>query len=109
MRSRDFCYWLQGFIEVGQPHIVTMEQLATIRNHLNMVFRHEIDPSHGNPEYIEELRKIHEGGIDKARRPEEGNPPNGTPVTLPSALTDMLPPAWLGTTKGDGSGGAMNC
>ena len=26
-----------------------------------MVFRHEIDPSHGSPDHIEELRKIHEG------------------------------------------------
>lgn len=83
MTSRDFCYWLQGFIEVGQPHIVTQEQLATIRAHLAMVFHHEIDPSHGSKQHVEELRKIH-----------EGNPPDGTPVTLPKVLTDILPKDW---------------
>jgi len=125
MTSRDFCYWLQGFIEVGQPHIVTMEQLATIRAHLNMVFRHEIDPSFGKPEYIEELRKIHEGQqpevfcVDHSRStPESAKPtiveqyPDGAKVELDPALTGLLPADWLAKLPkggGDGFGGAMNC
>lgn len=45
MTSRDFCYWLQGFLEVAKPNSVSHEQLEAIKNHLNMVFVHEIDPS----------------------------------------------------------------
>jgi len=101
-----------------------MEQLATIRNHLNMVFRHEIDPSHGNPEYVEILRKIHEGELPKPelfcadksadtlekRSPEQY--PDGAPVELPAALAGILPADWLAKLPkggGDGFGGAMNC
>jgi hypothetical protein len=45
MTSRDFCYWLQGFFEIADPTNITPQQATTIRNHLNMVFVHEIDPS----------------------------------------------------------------
>lgn len=62
MTSRDFAYWLQGFFEISGSTTLTEEQTKMIKNHLNMVFRHEIDPSFGPPKYIEELSKIHEGG-----------------------------------------------
>lgn len=96
MTSRDFCYWLQGFIEVGQPHIVTQEQLATIRAHLAMVFHHEIDPSHGNHSHVEELRKIHEGKDPTLECKKETSEqfPDGAPVTLPKSLVDILPKDW---------------
>jgi len=45
MTSRDFCYWLQGLFEVGQPKVLNFEQIECIQKHLNMVFYHEIDPS----------------------------------------------------------------
>lgn len=45
MKSRDFCYWLQGLFEVGELTELNAKQVATIRQHLNMVFIHEIDPS----------------------------------------------------------------
>jgi hypothetical protein len=61
MTSRDFCYWLQGFMEVSDAKEVTPEQLAVIRNHLNMVFKHEIDPSHGDATHQKVLSDIHKG------------------------------------------------
>lgn len=64
MTSRDFCYWLQGFFELGDKSDVktdqyrlTHQQIDSIRNHLAMVFRHEIDPSFGNS--LPDLTKIH--------------------------------------------------
>lgn len=45
MTSRDFCYWLQGFLEVAKPQALTAEQTALVQSHLSMVFVHEIDPS----------------------------------------------------------------
>jgi hypothetical protein len=61
MTSRDFAYWLQGFFEISGATEVTPDQLKVIRNHLNMVFKHEIDPSHGNAEHQKTLAAIHKG------------------------------------------------
>lgn len=71
MTSREFCYWLQGFFELqrasaqgaqGVIEPLTTGQIQVIQNHLNMVFRHEIDPSLGTPEHQAELSAAHEGG-----------------------------------------------
>jgi hypothetical protein len=46
MQSRDFCFWLQGFFELGDDSgALTAEQAATIKRHLDLVFAHEIAPS----------------------------------------------------------------
>lgn len=67
MTSRDFCYWLQGYFEIaladGQHTVfLTPAQINTLKSHLAMVFRHEIDPSMGDQEHQTELNEIHEGG-----------------------------------------------
>lgn len=66
MTSRDFAYWLQGFLELsteGYPSALekglTGSQTSCIRNHLNMVFKHEIDPSHGELEHQKKLAELH--------------------------------------------------
>lgn len=59
MTSRDFCYWLQGFFEINEPTEVTPKQTEQIKKHLNLVFKHEIDPSMGGPEHQAELNEIH--------------------------------------------------
>ena len=61
MQSRDFCYWLQGLFELGDPESLTPDQIQVIRNHLNMVFYHEIDPSFGGPEVQDALNQLHSG------------------------------------------------
>jgi uncharacterized protein YfkK (UPF0435 family) len=61
MTSRDFAYWLQGFFELSKPENLTPEQLKTIKNHLNMVFHHEIDPSFGSKQHVDDLTRIHDG------------------------------------------------
>ena len=51
MTSRDFCYWLQGYLEIGSAEPgeassgLSPAQTECIQKHLVMVFKHEIDPS----------------------------------------------------------------
>lgn len=61
MQSRDFCYWLQGFFEVSDVTEINEKQTQQIKNHLNLVFKHEIDPSIdlGNKEKTQQLGEIH--------------------------------------------------
>lgn len=46
MNAIDFCFWLQGFFEIagGESQSLSVRQTETIRNHLSLVFTHEIDP-----------------------------------------------------------------
>jgi len=62
MTSRDFCLWLQGFLEMSRPDTLNRDQVVMLRQHLNLVFKHEIDPSAGTPEHQAELNVIHSGG-----------------------------------------------
>jgi hypothetical protein len=69
MTSRDFCYWLQGYLEItvaGEPLTpaggtvtLTADQVGCIQKHLALVFTHEIDPSMGGPEHQQVLHKAH--------------------------------------------------
>lgn len=38
MTPQEFCYWLQGFIEIANPCGMTGEQLQIIKDHLQLVF-----------------------------------------------------------------------
>lgn len=74
MKSRDFCYWLQGFFEINDAAVdsineLTHEQVEMIKNHLALVFKHEIDPAMGNADHQEELNEIHSG--KKPKPPKE--------------------------------------
>lgn len=64
MTSRDFCYWLQGHLEISSTKELTKDQLEIVKNHLNMVFKHEIDPSMGSAAHQQELSNLHSGGIN---------------------------------------------
>ena len=75
MTSRDFCYWLQGFFEIAGNRPCPPEpascwnlsdsQINMIKNHLGMVFKHEIDPSFGSKDHQIELARAHEGLPDQ--------------------------------------------
>ena len=81
MTSRDFCYWLQGYFEIHgagprPPEPQDIDSLPAykvniIKRHLEMVFKHEIDPSMGMQKHQEELTDIHAG---LARPTAEGTP-----------------------------------
>lgn len=67
MSPENFCYWLQGFIEIrkasGDPGLsLNSHQVQVIANHLNLVFTHAIDPKAGGPEVQKVLNDIHQTG-----------------------------------------------
>lgn len=75
MRSRDFCYWLQGFFEIASKRERTMpalttEQVECVQAHLALVFKHEIDPS------IDGGDPVKKGQLDSLHG--TGGPPQGT-------------------------------
>lgn len=45
MTSKQFCYWLQGFMELtGEDATLTPEQMKMVREHLGLVFRKVTPP-----------------------------------------------------------------
>lgn len=65
MTSRDFCYWLQGYVEInnadlGASKSLTASQVECMQKHLSLVFKHEIDPSYGNKQHQDKLNDVHQ-------------------------------------------------
>lgn len=75
MTSRDFCYWLQGLFELGDPAQLDAKQTALIKQHITMVFLHEIDPSAGSAAHQAELNAAHQG----KPKPQSSGHPLGYP------------------------------
>lgn len=71
MTSRDFVYWLQGFFEISDAETITKEQITIIKNHLNLVFYHEIDPDLTNNDAKKkaEMDAIHNGHPSGGKQP----------------------------------------
>ena len=38
MTTENFCYWLQGLMEIQNPETLNATQVQEIKNHLNLVF-----------------------------------------------------------------------
>lgn len=80
MTSRDFAYWLQGFFEITDvdpsPNKTGLSpvQVDLIKAHLNMVFKHEIDPGMGGATHQQVLNALHKGksGTSSFITTEEG-------------------------------------
>lgn len=81
MTSRDFVYWLQGFMEISDTSVLDARQFRIVQNHLNLVFKHEIDPSFKlTPEQSKVAQDIHDGKpvvIDNSRPPYGRDPVDG--------------------------------
>lgn len=78
MTSRDFCYWLQGLFEVGNPKALDERQTEMVKSHLALVFVHEIDPSAGDAAHQAKLNKLHAASKKKPKPPTGGGPIGGT-------------------------------
>lgn len=79
MRADQFAYWLMGFFELckagnGDVQTINAEQTQTIKQHLSLVFLHDLDPKEATEtgKTAEELQKIHDGP-----RPQRPRPPGG--------------------------------
>lgn len=71
MDHLQFCYWLQGYFEIGKPETLDKEQVQEIKNHLALVFR-KVTPDTGVGDYIfppksgyYPLRTLHTGDSSK--------------------------------------------
>jgi len=47
MNEKDFCYWLQGFVELQDSDVISEKQWLVIKDHLKLVFDKET-PDHNN-------------------------------------------------------------
>lgn len=66
MEPRDFCYWLQGFLELHGDNTVSMPQVKMIREHLATVFEKRTPPLKTLPELLQEQQEAqiqHFGGL----------------------------------------------
>jgi hypothetical protein len=75
MTSRDFCYWLQGCFEITNPQELSPRETTLIKQHLKLVFTHEIDPSIPDPTGV--LQAIHDG-----KPPFQAKPPFQPPTSF---------------------------
>lgn len=84
MTSEQFVFWLQGFFELSESNTLSEKQVEIIKNHLKLVFYHEIDPSYSSdPKVQEEMQMIHDGRTnitgelitDRPSRPLGHKPP----------------------------------
>jgi len=74
MTSRDFAFWLQGFFEVANPISIGSKETEMIKKHLNLVFKHEIDPSMGDEKHQQVLNEIHSGTFGPSNNFPLNNP-----------------------------------
>lgn len=63
--SRDFILWLDGYLDNVPPGFgLNKDKTQKVRDKLNSVFRHEIDPQEDKGRNPTQLRKIHSGPSD---------------------------------------------
>ena len=68
MTSRDFCYWLQGYLEITAAsgtglNALNQLQVKQIQNHLALVFIHEIDPANAAIVAPAQAQQVHDQQI----------------------------------------------
>lgn len=52
MNERDFCYWLQGFVELTEADNISPEQWQAVKDHLKLVFEKKTPVYHFEPDAI---------------------------------------------------------
>jgi len=61
MNAQEFCYWLQGKLEIdGEPKALTKEQMQIIKDHLQLVFT-KVTPDRVEPDLkkvMEDMKKV---------------------------------------------------
>lgn len=57
MTPEQFCYWLQGLLEVGRPTQLDEKQIQTIKDHLDTVFT-KTTPNRFEIKDMDDMEKI---------------------------------------------------
>jgi hypothetical protein len=83
MTSRDFAYWLQGYLEINgaqstdpaRPvrHALNPLQVDVIQNHLALVFLHEIDLENAQKADAQVAQAVHDGKLQIGGTDAQGN------------------------------------
>lgn len=79
MTAVSFAYWLQGFFEIssasGEITSLNEKQVKMIRAHLNLIFKHDIDPKidGDNSDTVLINQLIHDGFINSEGKPTKPN------------------------------------
>jgi len=73
MTSTNFCYFLQGYLELNNPKTISKEELDKIKGHLKLAFMDDIDPSMGDKEHQEKLNTIHNQEINEPKKTTNNN------------------------------------
>ena len=60
MSAADFCNWLKQLLG-GHEGPLTRDEVVAIRQRLNEVFIHEIDPAMGDAAHRSALNEVHSG------------------------------------------------
>jgi hypothetical protein len=111
MTSRDFVYWLQGLLEIGDPESLTKEQLTIVKNHLNLVFLHEIDPSLNKgktKEEVKDLQDVHDGKKKKLSDFAKEVPPLKKDKDVVDWIKDKFKPSHINKPSGGWSSGSTD-
>jgi hypothetical protein len=102
MKARDFCFWLQGYFEMREQGLaIPAQQAETIRKHLSLVFKHEIDPEMGPPEHQAALNAAHAPTVGPAA------PATHAPTVGPAAPATHTP--FAGAIYDGIGSGIMRC
>ncbi len=102
MTSRDFAFWLQGFFEITGTNKIDEGQAEMIKSHLNLVFKHEIDPSlnEGKSKVkVQELQDVHDG---KKKKLSDFSPPPKKDQNVVDWLSDKFNPSHIKPRKSNG-------
>ncbi len=102
MKAEQFVFWLQGLLEIGKPETLNKEQVEIIKNHLNLVFKHEIDPSLNegkSKEEVKELQDVHNG---KKKKLSDFIPPPKKDKDAVDWLKDKFKPSHIKPHKFNG-------
>ena len=59
MKADNFCYWLQGYMELENPDTIDEVKLEDIKAHLRIAFKYDIDLRYGDKKHQEKLSYIH--------------------------------------------------
>jgi hypothetical protein len=68
MNTKDFCYWLNGFVELNDGEMPTPEQWKSIREHLDLVFNKVTPPVKKDNDGLGGIKPNLAELIEKAKR-----------------------------------------
>jgi hypothetical protein len=71
MLSRDFILWLEGYLDNVPPGFgLNKDKTQKVKDRLNSIFKHEIDPQEDKGRNPQELRNLHSGTSDSIELPD---------------------------------------